>query len=164
MTTQYQLIFSSPPGGAIDSTGAFKDSVSSPAKLKHTTFNLTSDQILNLVGTPVTVIPAPVTAGESIIVMRATLVLTAGTVAYSSGVGSNMIVRYSSANVSVTDAFSAATFTNPTSTIEFVNSVTNSGARSSLINSAIRVQNTGAAFTAGNGTGVLHLWYEVISA
>lgn len=158
MTTKYQLIFSSPPGGAIDPTGAFKDSVVSPATVQYVaTSTISAASLIGMNTIPVLVLPA--VAGKTLIVMKAALVTTAGSVLFTGGGGIHLQYAAASGGPVASSDMSADTLTGAGNRLgqagpaTGVSSVTQSGI-------ALYLTNATTPFAAGNGTAVLHIWYQ----
>lgn len=132
-----------------------------PADLIHIHTTLTSAQILNLLTTPVTVIPAP-GVGLVTMLVQGQATLNFKTTAYS-GSSLVLVLRFANAPAGAIITQTVNPFLTATqTTMNGLRGWALTDATSTVENQAIIVQNGGGAATLGDGTITFDLFYIVV--
>lgn len=118
--------------------------------------NLTSNNILNAFATPIQILPRP-GAGKAYVCQQSQLILFFGTTNYADG-GTPQL-QYETNTASVNSQFDSTVITSTVSTSMLVGAKTFS---SSMTNQAMFYSNDTAAFTLGDGTARVNLWYYIL--
>jgi hypothetical protein len=124
--------------------------------VQHVAVTLTTAQILTLNATPIVLLPAP-GAGMSNIIDYGLFRYISGGTAFASG-GTITIGYVSGAAVVNTIANTVINSTSSSDTVL----VTSASNITALQNTAIQITNATGAFTTGNGSVTINLWYSII--
>lgn len=125
---------------------------------------LTAANLLAMYATPVLVLAAG-GANTLHVVERAVLAMTYGTTQFAAG-GVIGLQYGNTANLAgelATATVAAASITGAASTSEMLQGALATGAFTATVNQGLYISNQTAAFTTGDSTAVLHLWYRTIA-
>lgn len=136
---------------------------------RYATLTLTSAQVLGMFATPVTLIPAPGAGLMNVVIFfQANLIFN--TTAYAGG--GNFYLQYgttSNSNFRATEVNASAAFIRrvASATYSIQGNISDTGGATGLlstnsVNQAISITNLTGAFTTGNSTVRLQVWYTVV--
>lgn len=132
----------------------------SPNATQTETVSITSPQLLGMFNAPVNILPAP-GAGKAIIVTNVIFDYVFNTTAYQAG--GTIQLFYGAKTATASSALPAAALTAGAGTVTTGASVTTQRNAADVANAAITLSNNTAAFTTGDGTAKVTVFYTLIT-